>query len=76
MMNGLLMSRKNSHLNPVARLYNLARNLKSCHDKTVQWFSISIVSSVYHKHFNSMLIIIFMVHKAEIPIARVAILPQ
>lgn len=73
---GLPISQKNSDLNSVAHLYNLARNLKSCCDTATQWFSISIISSVYEKHFNSILTIFFMINKAEVPIARLAILPQ
>ena len=65
-----------SNLNSVAHLYNLARNLKSCHDTTIQCLNISIISSVYDKHFSSILTIVFTINKVEVPIARVAVIPQ
>lgn len=73
---GLLMSQKNSHLNSIAHLYSLARSLTSCYDSAIQWFSISVVSIVYEKHFNTILAIVFMLSKAEVPVARVAVLTQ
>lgn len=41
------------------------KQFESCHDIAIQWFSISVVSSVCDKHFNGTLAIIFMINKSE-----------